>query len=75
VSHRVPPDASFGFAAAKKGCLLSIPKGANGEATVVEVDHAGGNGHGGKLSLTFDWAYSADHGNAAFVRGRDVFDH
>jgi hypothetical protein len=39
-----------------------IPKGSNGQATVSLVDHAGGNGHGGKLGLTIDWVYSADHG-------------
>ena len=42
--------------------FVVIPKGANGEATVTLVDHAGGNGHGGKLGLTMNWVYSADHG-------------
>lgn len=41
---------------------VAIPKGANGQATVTVVDHAGGNGHGGKLGLQMDWVYSADHG-------------
>lgn len=39
-----------------------IPKGSNGQATVSLVDRAGGNGHGGKLGLTMNWVYSADHG-------------
>ncbi len=42
--------------------FVVVPKGSNGQATVAAVDHAGGNGHGGKLALTFDWVYSADHG-------------
>ena len=42
--------------------FVVIPKGSNGEATVTVVDRAGGNGHGGKLGLTMDWVYSADHG-------------
>jgi hypothetical protein len=44
------------------GGYIVIPKGSNGQATVAQVDHAGGNGHGGKLGLTMDWVYSADHG-------------
>jgi hypothetical protein len=39
-----------------------IPKGANGQATVTKVDHAGGNGHGGQLALTMDWVFSSDGG-------------
>lgn len=42
--------------------FIVIPKGSNGEATVALVDHAGGNGHGGKLGLEMNWVYSADHG-------------
>jgi hypothetical protein len=42
--------------------FVAIPKGANGQATITQVDHAGGNGHGGKLALTIDWCYSADAG-------------
>jgi hypothetical protein len=42
--------------------FIVIPKGSNGEATVSVVDHAGGNGHGGKLGLEMNWVYSADHG-------------
>lgn len=42
--------------------FVAIPKGANGQATITQVDHAGGNGHGGKLALTIDWCYSADGG-------------
>jgi len=44
------------------GGYIVIPKGSNGQATITQVDHAGGNGHGGKLALTMDWVYSADHG-------------
>lgn len=44
------------------GGFVVIPKGSNGQATIATVDHAGGNGHGGKLAITFDWVYSADHG-------------
>jgi hypothetical protein len=44
------------------GGFVVIPKGANGEATIAAVDRAGGNGHGGKLGLTMNWVYSADHG-------------
>jgi hypothetical protein len=41
---------------------MVIPKGANGQATITKVDHAGGNGHGGQLALTMDWIFSADGG-------------
>lgn len=44
------------------GGYIVIPKGSNGQATITQVDRAGGNGHGGKLALTMDWVYSADHG-------------
>lgn len=44
------------------GGYVVIPKGSNGQATIAQVDRAGGNGHGGKLGLTMDWVYSADHG-------------
>ena len=40
--------------------FVVIAKGANGQATVASVDRAGGNGHGGKLGLTFDWVFGAD---------------
>ena len=42
--------------------FIVIPKGSNGEATVSVADHAGGNGHGGRLGLEMNWVYSADHG-------------
>jgi hypothetical protein len=42
--------------------FVVIPKASNGAATVALVDAAGGNGHGGKLGLTMNWVYSADHG-------------
>jgi hypothetical protein len=44
------------------GGFVVIPKGSSGEGTVSLVDQAGGNGHGGKLGLTMNWVYSADHG-------------
>jgi hypothetical protein len=44
------------------GGWLVIPAGAPGHATVATVDHAGSNGHGGKLGLTIDWVYSEDGG-------------
>lgn len=42
--------------------FIVIPKGSNGEGTVTLADRAGGNGHGGKLAITMNWVYSADHG-------------
>lgn len=40
--------------------LIVIPKGANGQATVTSVERAGGNGHGGKIGVTFDWVFGSD---------------
>jgi hypothetical protein len=40
--------------------FIIIPKGSNGQATVTAVEHAGGNGHGGKLSVSFDWIFGSD---------------
>jgi hypothetical protein len=42
--------------------FVIVQKGADGEATVTEAEHAGGNGHGGKLALTMDWVFAADGG-------------
>lgn len=42
-----------------------IPEGSPGHATVTMVDHAGGNGHGGKLGLSIDWVFSQDGGRIA----------
>lgn len=39
-----------------------VPKGANGQATITAAEHAGGNGHGGKLGMSVDWVFSADGG-------------
>ena len=44
------------------GGWLVIPAGSNGHATVTSVEHAAGNGSGGKLSLSVDWVYSTDGG-------------
>jgi hypothetical protein len=44
------------------GGLLVVPADSPGHATVVAVDNAGSNGHGGKLGLTIDWVYSEDGG-------------
>ncbi len=37
-----------------------IPAGANGHATVTSVEHAAGNGSGGKIAMSIDWVYDAD---------------
>lgn len=42
------------------GAHLSIAKGAPGFGEVQAVDNAGGNGHGGKLTLQFDWVVATD---------------
>jgi hypothetical protein len=39
---------------------LVIPTGANGHATVTSVEHAAGNGSGGKLAMSIDWVYDTD---------------
>lgn len=39
---------------------LVIPAGANGHATVTSVEHAAGNGSGGKLAMSIDWVYDTD---------------
>jgi len=41
---------------------LFIAEGANGHATVTSVEHAAGNGSGGKLAITIDWVYAVDGG-------------
>lgn len=41
---------------------LFIEQGANGYATVTDVEHSGGNGSGGKLSMSIDWVYAVDGG-------------
>ena len=42
--------------------MVVIAAGANGEGVVNDVDHAGGNGHSGSLSLHFEWVHAADGG-------------
>jgi hypothetical protein len=42
------------------GGWIIIPAGANGHATVTSVEHAAGNGSGGKLAMSIDWVYGAD---------------
>jgi hypothetical protein len=44
------------------GGWLIIPAGANGHATVTSVEHASGNGSGGKLAVSIDWVYCSDGG-------------
>jgi hypothetical protein len=44
------------------GGWLIIPVGANGHATVTSVEHAAGNGSGGKLAMSIDWVYCSDGG-------------
>ncbi len=44
------------------GGWLVIPAGSPGHATVTMVDHAGSNGHGGKLGVSIDWVFSQDGG-------------
>jgi hypothetical protein len=41
---------------------LIVPAGSNGHATVTAVQHAGGNGSGGKITMSVDWVYSVDGG-------------
>jgi hypothetical protein len=41
---------------------LVIPSDSPGHATVVTVEQAGSNGHGGQLGITIDWVYSQDGG-------------
>lgn len=36
---------------------LVIPAGAKGHATITSVEHAAGNGSGGKLAMSIDWVY------------------
>lgn len=38
---------------------LVIPTGSNGHATVTSVEHASGNGSGGKIAMSIDWVYDA----------------
>jgi hypothetical protein len=45
--------------------IVVVARGANGQATVTHVEHAGGNGHGGKLAINLDWIYSVDGGKIA----------
>ena len=42
------------------GSRVIILKGAPGRGEVESVDAAGGNGHGGKVTLQFDWIVAAD---------------
>ncbi len=44
------------------GGWLVVPIGSNGHATVTSVQHAAGNGSGGKIAMSIDWVYSADGG-------------
>jgi hypothetical protein len=40
--------------------MVVIRAGALGAGTIGTVDHAGGNGHSGSLTLNFDWIYAVD---------------
>ncbi|MDQ2907754.1 MAG: hypothetical protein M3R44_00205 [Candidatus Eremiobacteraeota bacterium] len=42
--------------------MVVIRNGAEGQGTIGEVDHAGGNGHSGALTMNFDWVYAVDGG-------------
>ena len=42
--------------------MVVVRKGALGQGTIGEVDHAGGNGHSGTLAMSFDWVYAVDGG-------------
>lgn len=42
-----------------------IAKGAQGQATLTEVKHSGGNGSGGQMKFNVDWIYSVDGGKIA----------
>lgn len=42
------------------GAHIAIAKGAPGFGEVQSVDSAGGNGHGGKIALQFDWIAATD---------------
>lgn len=42
------------------GGYIVIAKGASGQGEVLAVDHAGGHGHPGSLSLQMDWIFAVD---------------
>jgi hypothetical protein len=42
------------------GSHIALAKGAPGVGEVQAVDSAGGNGHGGKISLQFNWIVATD---------------
>ena len=45
--------------------MIVVKKGAGGEGHIVDSDSAGGNGHSGAISLSFDYIYAADGGRVA----------
>jgi hypothetical protein len=51
-----------------------IPAGATGLATVTAVQHAGGGGNGGKLTMSVDWVSRADGGTIAVSPTSHLFD-
>jgi hypothetical protein len=42
--------------------LIVVRAGSLGSGTIGNVEHAGGNGHSGALTLNFEWIYAADGG-------------
>jgi secreted trypsin-like serine protease len=42
--------------------MIVVRSGSLGSGTIHDVDHAGGNGHSGSLTLNFDWIYAVDGG-------------
>lgn len=42
--------------------MIVVRQGSLGSGTIGTVDHAGGNGHSGALTLNFDWIYAAAGG-------------
>ena len=64
-SGSMKPGDTFQVQAAKDvvvNGMIVIRSGALGSGTIGEVDHAGGNGHSGALTLNFDWVYAVDGG-------------
>lgn len=48
--------------------MIVIRQGSLGSGTIGTVDHAGGNGHSGALTLNFDWIYAADGGKVKLAQ-------
>lgn len=50
--------------------MVVIRDGAEGQGVIGEVDHAGGNGHSGALTMNFDWVYAVDGGKIRLSQAR-----